>query len=37
LVKMDREDIEATWQKTMTALASLDVREPVGFLTSDLR
>jgi uncharacterized membrane protein len=30
LVKMDREDIEATWQKTMTALASLEVRETVG-------
>jgi uncharacterized membrane protein len=30
LVKMDREDIEAAWQKTRTALASLEVRETVG-------
>jgi uncharacterized membrane protein len=31
LVKMDREDIEAAWQKTRTALASLEAREIVGF------
>jgi uncharacterized membrane protein len=30
LVKMDREDIEAAWQKTRTALAALEVRETVG-------
>jgi uncharacterized membrane protein len=30
LVKMDREDIEATWQKTRTAVASFEVRETVG-------
>jgi uncharacterized membrane protein len=30
LVKMDREDIEAAWQKTRTALAPLEVRETVG-------
>jgi uncharacterized membrane protein len=30
LVKMDREDIEAAWQKTRTVLASLEVRETVG-------
>jgi uncharacterized membrane protein len=30
LVKMDREDIEAAWQKTRTALASLEVRETAG-------
>jgi uncharacterized membrane protein len=30
LVKMDREDIEAAWQKTRTTLASLEVRETVG-------
>jgi uncharacterized membrane protein len=31
LVKMDREDIEAAWQKTMTALAPLEVRETAVF------
>ena len=30
LVKMDRADIEAAWQKTRTALASFEVREAVG-------
>jgi uncharacterized membrane protein len=30
LVKMDREDIEAAWQKTHTALASLETRNTVG-------
>jgi uncharacterized membrane protein len=30
LVKMDREDVEAAWQKTRTILASLEVRETVG-------
>jgi uncharacterized membrane protein len=30
LVKMDREDIEAAWQKTRITLASLEVRETVG-------
>jgi uncharacterized membrane protein len=30
LVKMDRADIEAAWQKTRTALASLEVRETVS-------
>jgi uncharacterized membrane protein len=30
LVKMDREDIEAAWQKTRTVLASLEVRETVS-------
>jgi uncharacterized membrane protein len=30
LVKMDREDIEAAWQKTRTVLASIEVRETVG-------
>jgi uncharacterized membrane protein len=30
LVKMDREDIEAAWQKTRTALASLETRNTVG-------
>jgi len=30
-VKMDREDIEAAWQKTRTALAALEVCESVDF------
>jgi uncharacterized membrane protein len=30
LVKMDREDIEAAWQKTRTQLASHEVRETAG-------
>jgi uncharacterized membrane protein len=30
LVKMDREDIEAAWQKTRIALSSLEVPETVG-------
>jgi Predicted membrane protein (DUF2254) len=30
LVKMDREDIEAAWQKTRSALASLETRDTVG-------
>jgi uncharacterized membrane protein len=30
LVKMDREDIEAAWQKTRAALASFEVVETVG-------
>src|SRR5277367_5942857 len=30
LVKMDREDIEAAWQKTREALASVEVGETVG-------
>jgi uncharacterized membrane protein len=30
LVKMDREDIEAAWQKTRTALASFEIRDTVS-------
>jgi uncharacterized membrane protein len=30
LLKMDREDIEAVWQKTRAALASFEVVETVG-------
>jgi len=30
LVKMDREDIAAAWQKTQAELASFEVRETVG-------
>jgi uncharacterized membrane protein len=29
LVKMDREDIEAAWQRTRAALASLEIRDTV--------
>lgn len=36
LVKMDREDIEAAWQKTRTELASLEYVRP-AVLASDLR
>jgi uncharacterized membrane protein len=30
LVKMDREDVEAAWQKTRTALASFEIRDTVS-------
>jgi uncharacterized membrane protein len=36
LVKMDREDIEAAWQKTRTALASFEIRDTVSLAEATL-